>query len=236
MGSDRSAAEWHLAHRAAERSFSVQARAAVSLLPPGPVLDLGCGTAPLTEYLDPDRNPWTGLERDAAMAFGAIRRRAPAPARVALGDAGRLPFRRRAFAGVTALGLFEYLPDPAAALREAARVTARGGAIVLTVPRRDSLYRRGLAAAAPLLRLAGRADPFDLEAGRRVTPGDLARWGRAAGVVATGIRPVAPALVPWPFDRLLGRAARRMEGNLSEHLGTAWLARYSCPGRGGGGE
>ena len=66
MGSE--AADWHLAHRAEERSFAAQAGAAVALLPAGPVLDLGCGTAPLAEFLDPRRNPWTGLERDPAMA------------------------------------------------------------------------------------------------------------------------------------------------------------------------
>jgi len=237
MGSDaRSAADWHFAHRATERSFAAQAAAAVALLPPGPVLDLGCGTAPLTEFLDLGRNPWTGLERDPAMAGGAIRRRAPEPARAVLGNAGRLPFSSGTFASVVALGLFEYLADPGAALREAARVTGSSGDVVITVPRREAPYRRGLAAAAPLLRSAGREDPFDLRSGARVTPTDASRWGREAGVRLVAARPVAPALLPWPLDRILAVATRRIEARLGEHLGTAWLLHYSCPGSPGRGE
>jgi SAM-dependent methyltransferase len=227
MGSE--AADWHLAHRAEERSFAAQAAAAVALLPPGPVLDLGCGTAPLAEFLDRGRNPWTGLERDPGMAGGANRRRSPDPARTVLGDAGRLPFRSGAFAAVVALGLFEYLPDPAAALAEAARAGGPGAVVVVTVPRREALYRRGLAAAAPLLRSAGREDPFDLRAGARVTPAEAARWGRRAGLRLLAVRPVAPALLPWPLDRVFPDATRRLEAGLAEHLGTAWLLHYSCP-------
>jgi len=250
MGSDaRSAADWHLRHRSTERSFASQAAAVVAVVPPGPVLDLGCGTAPLADYLDPRRNAWTGLERDPAMAAGAVRRRSRSPARAVLGDALRLPFRDGAFTSVVALGLFEYLSDPPTTLREAARVTAPGGAIVLTVPRRDSLYRRGLVAAAPLLKLAGRVDPFDLESGRRVTPADAARWGRAAGVRLATVRPVAPALLPWPLDRLLVRAVRRFDRKPgrrgpsqtappgeNRRLGTAWLFCYACPVAAGEGE
>jgi SAM-dependent methyltransferase len=235
MGSDP-AADWHLAHRATERSFVRQAAAVAARLPPGPVLDLGCGTAPLAAHLDEDRNPWTGLERDAAMALGAVRRRSPRPPRAVRGDGARLPFRDGAFRAVVALGLFEYLPDPGAVLAEARRVTAPGGAVLLTVPRRESLYRRGLAAAAPLLETAGRPDPFDLRSGRRVTPADAARWAREAGVRIVAVRPVAPALVPWPLDRLLGAVARRLERDLDDHLGTAWLVHYSCPDLPGGGE
>ncbi|MHC4473335.1 MAG: class I SAM-dependent methyltransferase [Planctomycetota bacterium] len=226
MGSDRRAAEWHLAHRAAERSFRDQARAALAELPAGPlpVLDLGCGSAPLAAFLEGSGHLYVGLERDPEMDRTASRR-AGAPS-IVRAEAERLPFPDGAFKAIVALGLFEYIPDPPSVLAEAARVAAPGGAIVLSVPRRESLYRRGLAAAAPLLRLLRRADPFDLRSGRAVTPADAAGWAAQAGLTLVTARAVAPALVPWPLDRLL-RAPASVD--LPESLGTAWLFRFACP-------
>jgi SAM-dependent methyltransferase len=229
MESDARAAEWHLAHRAREPSFRRQAAAAVSELPSGdaPVLDLACGSAPLAPFLRAAGHRHVGLERDGEMIRAAIRR--PEAGGLVLADAHGLPFRDGHFKAVVALGLFEYLSDPAVVLAEAVRVTAPGGVLLLTVPRRESLYRRGLAAAAPILRMFGREDPFDLESGRAVTPADAARWGRLAGVPLVAARPVAPALVPWPFDRMLRDPSRP----LPDGLGTAWMFRYSCPARPG---
>jgi SAM-dependent methyltransferase len=233
MASER-VAEWHLENRAGESSFAAQAREITSALPPGPVLDLGCGTAPLLRYVEPARNPWYGVERDDAMARGGRRRDPTAP--ISRADAVRLPFPEGSFAAVVALGLFEYLEDPVVVLAEARRVTVDGGAVLVTVPRRDAPYRRGLGAAAPFLRASGRRDPFDLLSGRSLRPVDAARWARRAGLALSGARPVAAAVVPWPLDRFLPRAARSLAATASPAFGTAWLFRFTCPERGRRGE
>jgi SAM-dependent methyltransferase len=49
-------------------------------------------------------------------------------------DVAALPFRARVFDAVKATEVLEHVPDPAAALRECARVLDTGGHLVLTVP------------------------------------------------------------------------------------------------------
>jgi SAM-dependent methyltransferase len=228
MGSDPAAAAWHLRHRGEEASFRSQARAVLDRLPEGPgrVLDLGCGTGPLAPEVRGLGLGWIGLDRDPAMAAGARSRLAPDPAAAAVGAAERLPFPDRTFAAVVALGLFEYLPDPEAALAEIRRVLVPGGAALLAVPRRDSPFRRGLAAVAPLLRALGRRDPFDLRAGRAVGAADACRWAAAAGLGVAEVRAVAPAIVPWPLDRLVPRLAAALASRLPERFGTIRLFTF----------
>jgi len=222
-----SAARWHLRNRAEEPSFRAQAAAAVARLPEGPrpILDLGCGSGPLAGPVGEAGRRWIGLDRDGEMA-AAAGSRFGRPAPVAVGDAAALPFPDGVFGAVLSLGLFEYLDRPAAALAEVRRVLVPGGTAVLLVPRRDAPWRRGLAAAAPLLRALGRRDPFDLRAGRRVTRAEARRWGRAAGLPLVEARPAAPALVPWPLERLLPRLDAALRARLPERFGTLWLLRY----------
>ena len=52
----------------------------------------------------------------------------------AVGDALALPFASGSFAVVMQVNLIDRVPDPAAAVREAARVTARGGQLVIASP------------------------------------------------------------------------------------------------------
>lgn len=66
------------------------------------------------------------------VSLGMLRRARDARGLSAVaGDAGRLPFRDASVDAVTVVDAFHHLPDHDAALREAARVIAPGGALVI---------------------------------------------------------------------------------------------------------
>jgi demethylmenaquinone methyltransferase/2-methoxy-6-polyprenyl-1,4-benzoquinol methylase len=69
-----------------------------------------------------------GLDQSAAMLAEA-RRRLPADVELVEGDADRLPFPDASFAALTFTYLMRYVDDPAATLRELARVVRPGGTI-----------------------------------------------------------------------------------------------------------
>lgn len=123
-------------------------------LVPGPsVLDLGVGpgtSAVEMARADPARRQ-IGLDVSAWMLRRAGRRARSAGLRLPLvrADALALPFRDGALDGATGHSLLYLLPDPAAALREVARVLRPGGHVAFLEPR----------AGAPRVRDALRAGP-----------------------------------------------------------------------------
>jgi ubiquinone/menaquinone biosynthesis C-methylase UbiE len=99
------------------------------------ILDIGCGTGLLAEWLSEAGAPPAGL---AGLDFSrrmVERARARGLAAVE-GDLERLPFRDGAFAAALAFTALGILPgSPARALAEAARVLAPGGVLALSVLR-----------------------------------------------------------------------------------------------------
>lgn len=87
------------------------------------------------------------------------------------GDAGRLPFRDATVDAVTIVDAFHHLPDQEAAIREAARVLAPGGALVIREFDPEHPLGRALVAAENAIRMASRF----------WTPRDLANELDAAG-------------------------------------------------------
>lgn len=83
-----------------------------------PVLELGCGNGYLTAPLA-ERGPVVGVDFSREMLA-----RNPVAARVAA-RAEALPFGDGAFPAVFCQGLLHHCPDPAAVLREMARVSSR---------------------------------------------------------------------------------------------------------------
>jgi SAM-dependent methyltransferase len=215
----------HLERRAGEPSFRFQAQETLRLIPPeaSPVLDLGCGTAPLAPSLIARGQEYVGADRDAAMVSGANRRLTGGRGRVVQADARQLPFPDGSFGAVASLGLFEYLEEPVAVLSEIRRVLRPEGVAVLTVPRREAPYRRAQALVAPVLRALGRRDPFDLRSGRDVTPQLLESWAMEAELDVEAYVDVAPAVLPWPLDRLLPGVARKLAEKAGPRYGTARL-------------
>jgi len=110
--------------------------------------------------------------------------------RIGAGDLERLPYPDAFFDAVLAMGVLEYLPSHARALREMSRVLKPGGVAVLTAPNRASAYHLARGAYVSLRRLARRA------LGRRSMPGMAHN-----------------PCVPWTLDRQLVTAGLRKEAS-----------------------
>lgn len=174
-------------------------RALAWLAPPARVLDLATGTGDLALALARrfPRARVTGLDLTPAMLAVARRRaaRAGVGRRVALveGRADALPFPDGAFDAVTCAFGFRNFPDPKAALAEAARVLAPGGALLVLEFFRPGSRLCGWATSAwlrlvaPLAARGARADYAYLRISiARMCPAQtFAAWARAAGFSAT---------------------------------------------------
>ncbi|MET9603451.1 methyltransferase domain-containing protein [Streptomyces sp. NPDC006512] len=134
----------------------VAAVAESGLRPGDRVLDAGCGTGraltPLRAAVGPSGTV-LGVDLTEEMLAAARRAGRGADGTLLRADVARLPLRDGALDAVFAAGLIAHLPDPAANLRELARVVRPGGRLALFHP----IGRAALAARH----------------GRELTPDDL---------------------------------------------------------------
>jgi SAM-dependent methyltransferase len=134
---DRDPERFRLASRVTREHLtgtaSLYARIAEELAAARPVLDIGCGEGALRAALPARRRPGlVGLDASRTML-------AAHPPPVVQADAGALPFAPGSFAAAVAVNLLDHLAAPAVALREAHRVLADGGLLVVaTASRHDS--------------------------------------------------------------------------------------------------
>ena len=123
------------------RGFILRRRHALDLLgsAPGRVLEAGCGPGILGPLLSPSGRDVHGVD----LSIGQLRvaaQRDPATLYV-WGDLERLPYQDGVFDTVALLGVLEYCERPRDVLRELARVTARRGQVVISVPNVRALPR-----------------------------------------------------------------------------------------------
>jgi SAM-dependent methyltransferase len=104
----------------------------VRFLPPGRVLDLGCGIGHSYELLAPRET--VGLDREASVLAGQDRE-------TAVADMRELPFSAASFSSVVAVHSIEHVPDPERVLAEAVRVLEPTGVAVLATPNRLTFAR-----------------------------------------------------------------------------------------------
>jgi len=94
------------------------------------VLDVGCGTGVIThELAQRTKGTVTGLDHNRAMLQFAQEH--DAEARYEWGDALQLPYPDQRFEIVTCHLLLLWVQDPEQAVREMARVTCRGGSVLI---------------------------------------------------------------------------------------------------------
>jgi len=97
------------------------------------VLDLGCGTGMLLDELARRSAFVVGIDSSPEMLELARKRRGSAV--LLLADADHLPFADRSFDAVVSVTLLQNMPNPEATVREVARITKRGGIVIMTTLR-----------------------------------------------------------------------------------------------------
>jgi SAM-dependent methyltransferase len=107
-------------------------RLSATLIGPGRVLDLGCGTGHSYEELAPRET--VGVDVEPAALAGQHRE-------THVADMRRLPFGADSFSSVVAIETIEHVPDPDRVLAEVARVLAPDGRAVFATPNRLTFGR-----------------------------------------------------------------------------------------------
>lgn len=136
------------------RFRGVQELVAPLIQPGTTLLDLGCGTGDLLPFCIRKGASYCGVDLSAKMIqraedlYGDEVKEGKA--RFLVDDCENLQFGDGEFDGVLAVGLLEYLPDPAACLQEIARVLKNGGFCLVTVPYKDCIDSKLRSALKPL--------------------------------------------------------------------------------------
>lgn len=110
-------------------------------VPPGPAVDLGCGTAPFARRLQ-DRLPghrWMALDLAPGMLAEARARGRLDEWKAICADAGALPFAAESVSLVWSSFALQWSASPASALQEIARVLRPSGSACLAMPLAGSL-------------------------------------------------------------------------------------------------
>ena len=194
-------------HADLDRTYSTGGRLAREVRAEGPVagrrvLEVGAGSG--RDLLELARDGATGVVLDYSPAsLELVRRQAReqgVPVLLVRADGLRMPFRDGAFAVVFHQGLLEHFRDPMPLLRENARVTARGGRVIVDVPQTFHPYTLMKKTLIALGRwFAGWETQF--------TPGGLERLLAASGLTVR--RTYGEWMVPGLGYRVLREALRR---------------------------
>ncbi|MFD3540429.1 class I SAM-dependent methyltransferase [Streptomyces sp. NPDC058662] len=167
------AADWDSKFPADEPAFTT-AVTDFGLRPGDRVLDAGCGTGRALTALRAAVGPSgtvLGVDLTPQMLDAARRGGRAVAGVLLLADVTRLPLRDAALDAVFAAGLIAHLPDPAANLRELARVVRPGGRLALFHPigRAALAARHGRALTADDLRAEHNLGPLLSGAGWDMT-------------------------------------------------------------------
>ena len=211
------------------------------------VLDIGCGSGIMAPFFAQRGARYYGVDISKPMISQATAQLARFPqwhdrVSFATDDVEHLRFPDRHFDLTIALGLLEYRPDPAAALREALRVTRTGGAILVTVPNRACLNSVAETCLSPLItttyhlakRLLRRPVPRGSVSNRRFRPGQLDCLLQTHGVEILDRVFYNLEVAAYPLRRLFPRLSLTLKSPLEKYHRSAlriFATGYICLGR-----
>ncbi|MGB5810730.1 MAG: metalloregulator ArsR/SmtB family transcription factor [Polyangiales bacterium] len=135
-------------HYSPGRTWEAFGRGFASLLELEDVLDVGCGDGMAAELLAPHARSYVGLDQSEKLLTAAKKRMRDQPhVTFVPGDMHALPFEDQRFSTVLLFHVLTYTNQPARAVREAIRVLAPAGRIVLVTlarhPHEDVVERYG---------------------------------------------------------------------------------------------
>ena len=96
------------------------------------VLDVGCGTGLLFDYISNSSERIIGLDLSKKMLLQAKKIQQDKKVQFILADADNMPLKKGVFSHVFLVTITQNMPDPVMTLREVKRVTKKDGVIVVT--------------------------------------------------------------------------------------------------------
>jgi len=205
----------------------------------GRTLDLGCATGSAFPMLRAREFDVVGIDLSSRMiAFAQQRYADDRRIQLSRGDAEFLPFAAASFDAVTCLGVFEFLPDYAPALREIARILRPGGLLVLSIPNRISPYHithdvaqatvwRAWRAMKPMVRRGPSTTAFTPAVRRHL----CIPWRLRAELARCGLAPERDAytnFLVYPLDWLWPRANQALSQLLTRMSVVRIVACTGC--------
>ena len=163
------------------------------------LVDVGCGSGVHMEMFLPTFERVVGLDLSEPMLARATRRLAgaPKPWWLVAGRADHLPLADACADVVFFIGVIEYLKSPADSVKEFRRIIAHDGVLLLTAPKRPSIFtplrsrignrlRQWIFALPPVEQAYTRRDITDLlERGGFSTPRIVSLWNAVWVILAT---------------------------------------------------
>lgn len=184
------------------------------------VLDVGAGTGAATRAV---LAAGAGAVVAVDAAFGMLAHHAADRPPAAAGDAVALPFADFTFDAAVAAFSLNHLPEPAAGLREMARVTRRGGPLLVASYAADDAHPVKAAVEAALSARGWTPDPWYLTVGAEATAALSEVEHGTAAAVAAGLD-ASVEVVHVPFPDLDARELVEWRLGLAQHAPfVAWL-------------
>ena len=206
------------------------------------VLDVGCGTGPMVDFLCSRGMQYCGLDVAQGMLDSIARQFRNTPywekIKLQIGSSENIPYAGNSFDLFVGMGLLEYLDDMSPTFNEIARVVKPGGLVVLTIPNLISLNRfvmrnSGFISALygswkKLMR--GKQQTTKGIVHRELAPSALDSHMKHVGFDCIGKAFYDYKLICYPFSRLFPKFAhainRRIENRAPAFLANGYVGFY----------
>lgn len=215
----------------------------ISYIHPGQrVLDVGCGTGPMVDFLCSRGLRYCGLDVAQSMLDSIAQRFRNTSYRemieLQVGSAEKIPYPDSSFDLYVGMGLLEYLPDMQPTFNEITRVLKAEGLAILTIPNLISLNRfvmRNTGFITAFHHLVKRLMGAEPAAQQHLVHKELAPSALDESMARMGFESVSRAfydykLICYPFSRLFPDFAyainRRVENKAPYFLANGYIGLY----------